>query len=672
MDKPKQDLARGEPSASERAAADESTSKRFNVGVLFVHGIGEQPHGDTLIRFSQPVVDWVTKWVSQPDTLDNNLGPKRGEARLVKASLGPPQLRAGCPPHAVFEVDAGRTAGEFPPRKTTWLLAESWWAAEFRRPRFGELAGWLLTTGSWMILSHAGKSARMSGKKWKRGLQATRAFAVSLPLALLVQLLVAVLAVLAAVPIPKLRKALSGALLTLTGTLGDCFVLVSSPIQRVAAVSHLQKDLAWLSRRCDKIVLVAHSQGAAIAHEALRNPEPTNVAQLITVGSGLGKLEELRVLSERGRAYFLLSQIAIPLFALSAIFYPKMVGLYRGSDDMAAFALMIYPPILIIALLSLALRGADAYNERVRELSLEAVRPNLKWTDYFATADPVPNGPLAATDESNPGASSRPVVNFMSWTRDHSSYFQNRDEFVSCLVYDIDQTAESGLFREDQDIPRLNRARTLRRRRVRVLAALRLVAVLAIALALFGLRNELQSFGSALYDAFSKTPVLEVVSYILSGVGVAAQNVISRLVAIDPARLRSIGLAMLGATIPIGAVLIWNKLTFKLWKWWDNVSTRQLFNPAARLSNPADRVFVVGTSISAGLVPIAIACFAIAWPNPQELGGHVLSTVHTAGNYFMRGIIAIGVVGFLISIVKQAFSGVRYVWQRVRRRKLSS
>jgi hypothetical protein len=41
------------------------------------------------------------------------------------------------------------------------------------------------------------------------------------------------------------------------------------------------------------VVVVAHSQGAAIAHEVLRTPEPANVRLFVSFGSGLAKLEEL-------------------------------------------------------------------------------------------------------------------------------------------------------------------------------------------------------------------------------------------------------------------------------------------------------------------------------------------------------------------------------------------
>lgn len=76
----------------------------------------------------------------------------------------------------------------------------------------------------------------------------------------------------------------------ITATLGDAYVLVSSPIQKAAAIRKVLDGIDWLEQHCDSIVVVAHSQGAAIASEALRQCENKKVKKLITYGSGLSKL----------------------------------------------------------------------------------------------------------------------------------------------------------------------------------------------------------------------------------------------------------------------------------------------------------------------------------------------------------------------------------------------
>src|SRR2546427_108305 len=93
---------------------------RFTVGVLFVHGIGEQPHGDTLIRFAHPVVEWITRWVGRRDS--------EGVARVADSVLAASRLLPDIPPHAMLEVKPGRHAGseDDAPNKSRWLFAESW------------------------------------------------------------------------------------------------------------------------------------------------------------------------------------------------------------------------------------------------------------------------------------------------------------------------------------------------------------------------------------------------------------------------------------------------------------------------------------------------------------------------------------------------------------------
>lgn len=101
-----------------------------------------------------------------------------------------------------------------------WVMAESWWGGEVQRPAFGKLAGWMLTVGAWTILSHGRKSALARETKAARFLTEILALAVGLPLAVALLISVLFLSLLALVPIPSLRRALSGMLLTLTGVLG--------------------------------------------------------------------------------------------------------------------------------------------------------------------------------------------------------------------------------------------------------------------------------------------------------------------------------------------------------------------------------------------------------------------------------------------------------------------
>jgi hypothetical protein len=40
-----------------------SPEKQYKVGVLFVHGIGEQAKGDTLVQCSEALQNWLNRWI---------------------------------------------------------------------------------------------------------------------------------------------------------------------------------------------------------------------------------------------------------------------------------------------------------------------------------------------------------------------------------------------------------------------------------------------------------------------------------------------------------------------------------------------------------------------------------------------------------------------------------
>ncbi len=110
------------------------------VGVLFVHGIGAQGKGDTLLGFGEPLCRWLDNW------LGHQAAPVGGLSRLrvTGAQLTEPTDPSHySPPHAKI-----RFANPLTPQSgsldanTEWLLAESWWASSFQSAKFGELRNW--------------------------------------------------------------------------------------------------------------------------------------------------------------------------------------------------------------------------------------------------------------------------------------------------------------------------------------------------------------------------------------------------------------------------------------------------------------------------------------------------------------------------------------------------
>ena len=41
-----------------------SAGKRYELGVLFVHGIGDQKEGETLTAFGEPLIAWIRDWIA--------------------------------------------------------------------------------------------------------------------------------------------------------------------------------------------------------------------------------------------------------------------------------------------------------------------------------------------------------------------------------------------------------------------------------------------------------------------------------------------------------------------------------------------------------------------------------------------------------------------------------
>src|SRR5262249_36735561 len=117
---------------------------------------------------------------------------------------------------------------------------------------------------------------------------------LALLLAASCQLGVGVAALLWLIPIGPWRRALVGALRTLTLTPRDSYLLLAQDIQPAALVDRVRRALAWLAERTREVAVVAHSQGAAIAHETLSRGLTGARGTFVSVGSGLEKLQFLR------------------------------------------------------------------------------------------------------------------------------------------------------------------------------------------------------------------------------------------------------------------------------------------------------------------------------------------------------------------------------------------
>ena len=494
---------------------------RARLGVLFVHGIGSQRRGETLAYFGTAIVQWlrhavsgvlltvvalgssrsgIRRWLeatvqqrnpresllawdmvapllSAAIHLDHDIGDvaftKSDPESVVVRQIALEDVRlssgdaADAPAHGWLRLRSLRADGGL--REESWVLAESFWAETFSVPSFRELALWGFGIVPWTIGSHFGArvrgawlaprgTGRIATTLWLlRCARAVGTLLASLILSLGALLAIGVMLLLAALPIPWLREALGSLQRRVAASLGDSYVLVARPVEAASIVGQVRRDLAWLAERCDVIAIVAHSQGAAVAYEAVRFDPHPKLKLLFTFGSGLRKLEELRHIVEHGRRYRSAAGLALAglVFAQLPVVALVRAWLARRSldvgDDLAGLAILAAEGLVGVAFLVAGLRdfvrgtGAPA----VREIGSRLAAMGIRWVDCYASADPVPNGPifdtadLSVVADGTPALEPRsiPVCNERSSFRDHNTYWSNQDQFVSLVVGALRQTS---------------------------------------------------------------------------------------------------------------------------------------------------------------------------------------------------------------------------------------
>ena len=532
---------------------------KYDVGVLFVHGIGEQERGSTMVAFGEAIHDWMTRWfdglhhrwgrsgISYQQTeawfqtvidkweTELSKGTLSAENAFTAADLVREEMRtkiilehagggAGEKKFPTFEefhkvvgsktVVAGadftdatvRGSSTAPPnadlntlcvdidgeiRTSKWLFAESWWARAFAAPSFREVVSWSRQVLPWTIGSHFGTRLRRAWNNKFKGPIGRIPFNLALLLFRIIHLIVGLLIspvvlvllflllILAIPPIPSVRALVMRVQQTFAFFLGDSYVLVASPLQASAIVGQIQRDLAWMAEQnCKSIVLVAHSQGGAVTNLALRRGRPENLDLYITFGSGLRKLEELVQMTKPRRSArgVWAALLGIIIVAAGVLSYPSAEQARGTIIGTSLFALLV----AFAGVIDLAGGGVLAKEELLKWSKRFAKWKEFVWEDYSATADPVPNGTLFDRDDKAPTPKAIKVHNRSSFLTDHTSYWENKDEFVSSVVRSIDGLLQGKCghaFRLDAERERVMVER--RKWRVRLIAGTRNLAWIA-------------------------------------------------------------------------------------------------------------------------------------------------------------------------------------------------
>jgi hypothetical protein len=391
----------------------------YDLGVLFVHGIGNQPRGSTLTDFGTPLIERLRS---------------QAKASGATASVRAASLVRDDDEPARAELDIGTNT-----RSTRWLLAESWWAASFPGARFSDVARWGLVIVPWAIGSHFAKRlSQVEGRK-HGGVRWVLSFASALMtlvggllLSPFLLLMLSIMLLLGKIPIPQLQSALSQLQSPIASSLGDSYMLVTRPIEAAAIQAKILADLKWLTERCKKVAVIAHSQGAALAARVVSNA-PDFKGLLITFGSGLRKVEELEAVRDeawmtRG-AWLTVAGIVFTAIAVTAAPVVIVQALKDHAAPVSVLSVLGMGAVAaLIAALGLVelLRPADPAN--LKAIVTKLRRDGIDWIDLYASADPVPNGALH--DDSGIPPHAIEVTNFGSVWSDHTAYWANHDEFV--------------------------------------------------------------------------------------------------------------------------------------------------------------------------------------------------------------------------------------------------
>lgn len=380
-----------------------------------------------------------------------------GRAALVDSRVADPG-DADAPAHAVLQISRLTVDGELCHER--WLLAESWWAETFSTPSFTEFARWGIRIIPWTIGSHFGARLRHAFAQWPSGNGRAAARwrrvvrscgrllrVVGAVLALVAGVLVSplvlaafgLLLLLAVLPIPQLREWVLRIQLQVAATLGDSYVLLDRPIEAAAIIAQVRRDVDWLAGQCCGVAVVAHSQGGAVAHLALQRGVPNHLRLLFTFGSGLKKLEQLRYLLESGeslRRSSIFTIIALPSFAIGLAWFVLLpfasseahTQLWRSIPLMLGWTVVFG----VVAVAGLRDYVKPNVPDRLRRWLARLRELPFAWVDSYATADPVSNGVLMEEDIAR--QCSEEVCNMSSMLNDHTSYWANRDEFVTLLI----------------------------------------------------------------------------------------------------------------------------------------------------------------------------------------------------------------------------------------------
>jgi len=512
-----------------------SAKKKFRVGVLFVHGMGQQERGDTVTEMGDALTGWLKSWLDHAKGAGADFKIRGAILRTGEsAPSGPADDTLGGQAHvAVTIIKRTRTRDT----KQEWLLAESWWAGAFRPASLMELVTWAIAAGPWLIASQRagiGRRLRLPGGPLGSQLRTAMEVILTLVAAVVASVITPLalgLLLVSLLPIPVLSDVTRRLAKNLSGSFGDLLVLVRSPVRFAAMAEQVRADIAHVYERCDRVMVVAHSQGSAVAWHAIRRTaeqdpdERANVDLFISFGQAFRKLKSLYLVQtgpgRRKLTFFGLATMTTVLLLIAGYNGAGVLAeVIRSKFDLGQIFANADVPLLwfggallgVLIVQELLVRMANQ-NDAAGELEIQdeikdvqKSMPGFQWLDLWASADPASNGPLLA--ELPKGVESYKIRNVGSTLLDHSMYWSNRTVFVSAVAFAAASLAPASSMGTRERIPReLREAAKVRGRRVTLLLAGRVLFLVALATTLWGARYHLPEWGRAFLDWVNALPL---------------------------------------------------------------------------------------------------------------------------------------------------------------------
>ena len=496
---------------------------RFNLGVLLVHGLGDQVRGDTLTVQGDPIIDWLRSRVGQTG--------QPGDARVDVLDVVARQSSADTipNPHAVIRITPPAT-GDPPkaPDPTYWVVAEAYWAENFRQATFSEFIGWWLWIGPWVFATQlAGIYRRMEiradvGPLMRLGLVAISiiagvAFAaVAAALAFLMFVAAGLVLIGAYLPIPFIASAARSFQRTLANGFGDAYVLSRSPVRFGAMAAEVRTGLEVLRQKADAVAVIAESQGTAVAWYGLkhnivdvipqdRQPEepPAPIGLFLTHAQGLRKLTFALAMArgeETGRHIAIAAGLAL---LVGVVLASVLLGAPLWLLAVGALAALVVEGYLIRWATGIWDDSAGYIKKDWQEVLDAGARtpatpetPKLEWLDLWASADPATVGPLGVDAD---GIESFKIRNIGSSWADHVAYWRNRTEFLPIVTAKLFRLGGPAQYAIPADDPQIEVPALRRHARVVALIPFRIVVVLGVALGLVHLVR-IPRFGSGVLE----------------------------------------------------------------------------------------------------------------------------------------------------------------------------